>query len=242
MLVIPAIDLHQGKCVRLTQGRKDAATVYDGDPVNVAKAFEASGARMLHIVDLDGAFAETNLRNREVLGEIIRAIDIPIQFGGGLRAIKDVGLVIELGVARAVIGTVAVESPGLLMKMLDLFGSKHIAVGIDALNGKVMTRGWESQGSISALTLARRVVALGVGRVVYTDIQRDGTLTGLNINQTCMIAGAGLKVTASGGIASLADLKSLKAVNNCHIDSVIVGKALYEGRFTLEEAVKLGGE
>lgn len=241
MLVIPAIDLRQGKCVRLTQGRKEAATVYDGDPVEVAKGFEASGARMLHIVDLDGAFAETNLRNREVLREIIRAIDIPIQFGGGLRATEDVGLVIELGVARAVIGTVAVESPELLTKMLNLVGSKHLAVGIDARDGQVVTRGWETQEPISALTLARRVAAAGVERIVYTDVGRDGTLTGPTIDQTCLIASeSGLKVTASGGVSSLEDLKQLKALGVSGIDSVIVGKALYEGRFTLAEALTVG--
>jgi len=240
MLVIPAIDLRQGKCVRLTQGRKETATIYDGDPVEIAETFEAAGARMLHIVDLDGAFAETNLRNREVLREIIRAIHIPIQFGGGLRATEDVGRVIELGVARAVIGTVAVESPELLTEMLHLFGSKHLAVGIDARDGQVVTRGWETQEQISALTLARRAAAAGVERIVYTDVARDGTLTGTNVQETTLIAReSGLRVTASGGVSALDDLQRLKAVGESGVDSVIVGKALYEGRFTLAEALTL---
>jgi len=243
MLVIPAIDLRQGKCVRLTQGRKETATIYDGDPVEIAETFEAAGARMLHIVDLDGAFAETNLRNREVLREIIRAIHIPIQFGGGLRATEDVGRVIELGVARAVIGTVAVESPELLTEMLHLFGSKHLAVGIDARDGQVVTRGWETQEQISALTLARRAAAAGVERIVYTDVARDGTLTGTNVQETTLIAReSGLRVTASGGVSSLDDLRRLKALSESGIDSVILGKALYEVLFTLAEALTVADE
>ncbi len=243
MLVIPAIDLRQGKCVRLTQGRKETATIYDGDPVEIAETFEAAGARMLHIVDLDGAFAETNLRNREVLREIIRAIHIPIQFGGGLRATEDVGRVIELGVARAVIGTVAVESPELLTEMLHLFGSKHLAVGIDARDGQVVTRGWETQEQISALTLARRAAAAGVERIVYTDVARDGTLTGTNVQETTLIAReSGLRVTASGGVSSLDDLRRLKALSEFGIDSVILGKALYEVLFTLAEALTVADE
>lgn len=239
MLVLPALDLRDGCCVRLMQGRKDAATVYDANPIDVAQAFEAAGAKMLHVVDLDGAFAEPNARNRQVLRELIRSVDIPIQFGGGLRSTKDVEQVIELGVTRVVVGTMAVESIETLKKMLHLVGTEHIAAGIDARNGVVMTHGWEKQESISALTLALNVSAVGIQRVIYTDIQRDGTLTGPNIEQTCLIAGTGLKVTASGGISSLEDLK---AVSCCGVDSVIVGKALYEKHFTLEAAMKVAND
>ena len=238
MIILPAIDLRKGRCVRLTQGRKDSAKVYDGDPVDVAKAFAASGAEMLHVVDLDGAFAEPNSRNRQVLSDIIRAIDIPIQFGGGLRSSGAVKQVLELGVTRVVIGTVAAESLETLTRMIRLFGSRHIAVGIDAQGGRVVTHGWEQTESLSALTLAQRVAGLGVERVVYTDVGRDGTLAGPNIEQTCLIAGAGVKVTASGGVSSLQDLRDLRAVSGCGIDSVIIGKAFYEGRFTLEAALK----
>jgi len=237
MLVIPAIDLRQGKCVRLTQGRKEATTVY-GDPVEVAEAFERDGARMLHVVDLDGAFSESNGRNRDVVRDLVRAVTIPVQFGGGMRSIKDVEQVISLGVARVVIGTLAVESPDKLAEIVRLFGVDHVAVGIDARNGQVVTRGWETEEQMSALTLARRVAAAGVERIIYTDVQRDGMLTGVNIDQTCLIAEtSGLKITASGGIASLEDLERLGAVSHCGVDSVIVGKALYEGRFTLPEAI-----
>jgi phosphoribosylformimino-5-aminoimidazole carboxamide ribotide isomerase len=240
MLVIPAIDLRQGNCVRLTQGRKDAATVYDGDPVKVAEGFERDGARMIHVVDLDAAFSESNGRNREVLRDLVGAVSIPVQFGGGLRGAKDIEQVISLGVARVVIGTLAVESPDLLAKFVGSFGADHVAVGIDARNGKVMTRGWETEEQLTALTLASRVAAAGVERVIYTDVSRDGMLTGVNIDQTCLIAEtSGLKITASGGVASLADLERLRAVSHRGVDSVVVGKALYEGRFTLPDAIAI---
>ncbi|MDX6445418.1 MAG: phosphoribosylformimino-5-aminoimidazole carboxamide ribotide isomerase [Blastocatellia bacterium] len=240
MIVIPAIDLRQGNCVRLTQGRKDAATVYDGDPVKVAEGFERDGARMIHVVDLDGAFSESNGRNREVLRDLVGAVSIPVQFGGGLRGAKDVEQVISLGVDRVVIGTLAVESPELLAKFVGLFGADHLAVGIDARNGQVMTRGWETEEQMTALTLAQRVAAAGVERIIYTDVSRDGMLTGVNIDQTCLVAEtSGLKITASGGVASLNDLELLRAVSHRGVDSVIVGKALYEGRFTLPDAIAI---
>jgi len=240
MLILPAIDLHDGRCVRLTQGRKEAMKIYNANPVDVAQAFEAAGARMLHVVDLNAAFSRTNARNRQVLSELIRAVDIPIQFGGGLRSTKDVVEVIELGVTRVVIGTVAAESTGRLKTMVR-YARQHLVVGIDAKDGQVVTHGWNKQETLSALTLARRVSEIGIERVVYTDVVRDGTLTGPNIDQTCMIAGTGLKVTASGGVSSLEDLKRLKAASACGIDSVIVGKALYEGRFRLPEALRVLG-
>lgn len=239
MLIIPAIDLRNGQCVRLTQGRKEATTIYDSDPVAIAKSFQRAGARLLHIVDLDGAFAESNSRNRQMLSEIIRATDVPVQFGGGLRAIQDVKTVVELGVTRIVIGTVAVESPDTLKRLVRMFGGGRIAAAIDARDGQVVTRGWEREAKLPALELARRVAALGVERIVYTDVSRDGTLAGINIEQTCKLAReSGLKVTASGGISSLEDIRQLRDASHCGIDSVIVGKALYEGRFTLEEALQ----
>jgi phosphoribosylformimino-5-aminoimidazole carboxamide ribotide isomerase len=239
MLVIPAIDLREGRCIRLKQGRKEEATVYDGQPVEIAQSYQDNGARMLHIVDLDGAFSDPNSRNLQVLREIIRKIKIPVQFGGGLRVYKDVEKVIELGVSRVVIGTLAVESPETLRRVVRSFGGDRIAVGIDAKNGQVMTRGWENEGNISALELAQEVAALAVERIIYTDVARDGMLTGVNIEQTCMIAReSGLKVTASGGVSSLEDIKLLRTASGCGIDSVIVGKALYEGRFTLKDALQ----
>ena len=237
MLIIPAIDLQKGKCVRLSQGRKETTTIYDGDPIKVAKDFELAGAHMLHIVDLDAAFSERVSPNRLLLREIIRAIQIPVQFGGGLRKPDDVKEVIELGVRRAIVGTLAVESPETLKELVQIFGSDHIAVGIDAKDGEVMVRGWELEGKIRAVELAHVVAKAGVERIIYTDVARDGMLTGLNIKQTFLLAReSGLKVTASGGVSSLNDIKRLNELSAFGVDSVIVGKALYERRFTLKEA------
>lgn len=238
MLIIPAIDLHGGLCVRLRQGRRQEAKVYDGDAVEIASSYQSDGARMLHIVDLDGAFADPNSLNRRVLGKIVSTIGIPVQFGGGLRTLEDIEQVIELGVSRVVVGTLAVESPETLRQALQSFGGASVAVGIDARDGQVMTRGWEKEESVSAIELAQRVAAAGVERIVYTDVRRDGMLSGVSIEQTCEIARAsGLKVTASGGIASLDDIQRIRSVSECGIDSVIVGTAIYEGRFTLKEAL-----
>jgi len=238
MLIIPAIDLRSGRCVRLTQGRRNSAKVYEDNPVEIARTFEAAGAQMLHVVDLDGAFSESNFRNRQVLREIVQTTGIPVQFGGGLRHEEDVSEVVGLGVARVVIGTLAVESPETLEKLLRQFGTERIAVGIDAKEGRVVTSGWEKEELVSALDFALQVAALGAERIIYTDVARDGMLTGPNLEAACAIARAsGLKVTASGGVASLENIERL-ATSNCGIDSVIVGKALYEGRFTIGEALK----
>jgi phosphoribosylformimino-5-aminoimidazole carboxamide ribotide isomerase len=238
MLIIPAIDLRDGRCVRLTQGRRQEAKVYDGDPVEIAQKFEAAGARMLHVIDLDGAFADRNARSRKVVRRIIRSVEIPVQFGGGLRSVTDVQQMIEYGAAQVVIGTLAAESPETLEKFVQLFGFR-ICVGIDARKGVVLTHGWEREVKLGAAELARRVADAGVDRVVYTDVSRDGTLGGVNLEQTCEIARAsGLRVTASGGVSSLGDITRLKSIKGCGVDSCIVGKALYEGRFTLQEALR----
>jgi phosphoribosylformimino-5-aminoimidazole carboxamide ribotide isomerase len=238
MLVIPAIDLQKGKCVRLSQGQKETATVYDGDPVKVAKDFELAGAGMLHVVDLDAAFSDPHSPNRHILLQIIEAINIPVQFGGGLRNVDEVKAVLEAGVERAIVGTLAVESPQTLEKLVQLFGGERVAVGIDAKDGEVMVRGWETQGRIKAIDLARTVASSGVQRIVYTDVTRDGMLTGPNLEQTLLLAReSGLKVTASGGVSSIDDLKQVNGLSAFGVDSVIVGKALYEGRFGFEEAL-----
>ena len=239
MLIIPAIDLQNGKCVRLSQGRKDAPIVYNDDPITVAKDFELAGAQLLHIVDLDAAFSDSGSPNRDLLGQIIRAIEIPVQFGGGLRTAKDVEEMIKLGVRRAIVGTLAVESPETVADLVRDFGNDRIAVGIDAKNGEVMVRGWKQRGKISAAELARIVAQAGVERIIYTDVTRDGMLMGPNVEQTRLLAReSGLKVTASGGVSSLADLERLKHLAPFGVDSVIVGKALYERRFTFAEATR----
>jgi phosphoribosylformimino-5-aminoimidazole carboxamide ribotide isomerase len=237
MLIIPAIDLKSGLCVRLLQGRKSEMTVYNEDPVEVARAFASAGAEIIHVVDLDGAFNEVGSTNRAVVRKIIGAVDVPIEFGGGIRTIEDVRQLCDVGVTRVVIGTMAAEEPDMLVKFVDEF-STQICVGIDARDGRVMTRGWETAMPLMAVDLARSVAECGVERIIYTDIARDGALVGPNIEQTLAVAeAANVRVTASGGVSSLDDIKRLRDAGDARVDSVIVGKALYEGKFKLEEAV-----
>ena len=239
MLVIPAIDLKNGSCVRLVQGRKTDVTLYDENPVEVAKQFAAAGARMIHVVDLDGAFKGGESPNRAVVKRIVQAVAVPVEFGGGVRTIDDVQQLSDAGVARVVLGTVAVESPNLLRDLIARFGEK-ICVGIDARNGQATTHGWEKETRIEAKDLATFVVSCGVQRIIYTDISRDGMLTGPNIEQTVAVArAANVSVTASGGVSSLDDLRRLRDAGEPLLDSVIVGKALYEQKFKLEDAINL---
>jgi phosphoribosylformimino-5-aminoimidazole carboxamide ribotide isomerase len=239
MIVIPAIDLKNGLCVRLLQGRKSEMTIYNEDPVAVAKEFEAAGAEMIHVVDLDGAFNEDRSPNRAVVMRMIDAVDVPIEFGGGIRTLEDVQQLCDSGVARVVLGTLAVESPEALRDFVNRFSSK-ICVGIDARDGRVMTRGWEAAAPVIAVELARSVADCGVERIIYTDIARDGMLSGPNIEQTVAVArAANVSVTASGGVSSLDDIKRLRDADDSRLDSVIVGKALYEGKFKLEEAMRV---
>jgi phosphoribosylformimino-5-aminoimidazole carboxamide ribotide isomerase len=239
MVVIPAIDLKKGQCVRLLQGRKSDVTVYNDDPVQVAREFAAAGAEMIHVVDLDGAFNEVESPNRAVVRRIVDAVDVAIEFGGGVRSLDDVQRLSDAGVARVVLGTVAAESPSTLRDFVNIFGSQ-ICVGIDARDGRVMTRGWEMATPLMATEFARSVAECGVERIIYTDIARDGALVGPNIEQTLAVAeAANMSVTASGGVSSLDDIKRLRDAGDPRVDSLIVGKALYEGKFTIEEAIKI---
>ena len=238
MIVIPAIDLKHGQCVRLLQGRKSDVTVYNDDPVAVAKEFASAGAKMIHVVDLDGAFSGAGSANRAVVKSIVAAVDVPVEFGGGVRTLQDVEELCEAGVARVVLGTIAAEAPELLKNFVAGFGAR-ICVGIDARDGRVMTRGWEATSTVMAVELARAVAACGVERIVYTDIARDGMLVGPNIEQTlALVRAADVNVTASGGVSSLEDIGRLRDAGEPRLDSVIVGKALYEGKFKLEEAIE----
>ncbi|HZS05693.1 MAG TPA: 1-(5-phosphoribosyl)-5-[(5-phosphoribosylamino)methylideneamino]imidazole-4-carboxamide isomerase [Blastocatellia bacterium] len=237
MIIIPAIDLRGGRCVRLAQGEPSAETVYCENPVKIATQFVDAGAEMLHVVNLDGALNQNDSANLKALERLLPAVNVPIQFGGGVRSIDDVRRLDELGATRIVIGTTAIENPILLQHIVDEFGST-IVVGIDAREGRVATRGWQKVLDITAIDFAQKVAAMGVERIVYTDIARDGMLTGVNLDATREIAEAsGLRVTASGGVATLDDIYDLKELEDCGVDSVIIGKALYEGRFTLEEAL-----
>ena len=242
MIIIPAIDLRGGRCVRLTQGQASAETVYSENPVAVAKRWHAAGAEMLHIVNLDGAMNLDDGKNLRALDDILYAVNLPIQFGGGVRSIADVQKLDDLGVTRIVVGTAAIENPLLLQNMLDEFGST-IVVGIDARNGMVALRGWQKTADITALDLAQKVADMGIERIVYTDIARDGMMSGINLEATREIAEvSGLKVTASGGVATLEDIYSVKELEEFGVDSLIIGKALYEGSFTLEDALDAADE
>jgi phosphoribosylformimino-5-aminoimidazole carboxamide ribotide isomerase len=242
MIIIPAIDLRGGRCVRLAQGRAADETVYSENPVRVARRWYDEGAEMLHIVNLDGALSKKDADNLKALERILYEVNIPVQFGGGVRSADDVRRLDELGATRIVIGTTAVENPVLLEHIVDQFGST-IVVGIDAREGRVALRGWEKLSHLEPVALAQRVAEMGVERIVYTDISRDGMMTGVNLEATRQIAEAsGLKVTASGGVASLDEIYALRELEPSGVDSVIIGKALYEGLFTLEEALDAAEE
>ena len=240
MQIIPAIDLKDGHCVRLAQGQKDQVTTYSADPIAVARRFADSGAQTIHVVDLDAAFEGAASRNRLVVKDIARQVNAQIQFGGGIRTEDDVDSLLNGGIGRVVVGTLAAESPKVLEQLIKKFGSR-VAVGIDARDGVVMTRGWEKMTGLAARDCAVAIARLGVERIIYTDIKRDGMLSGPNIEQTLAIARAArIRVTASGGVSSLNDLEKLMAADEPLVDSDIVGKALYENSFTLEEALKVG--
>ncbi len=237
MIIIPAIDLRGGRCVRLTQGQASAETVYSENPVKIAKRWYDEGAELLHIVNLDAALNQDDTANLKALESILYEVNIPVQFGGGVRTLDAVRRLDELGATRIVIGTTAIENPVLLQHIIDEFGST-IVVGIDARDGKVALRGWEKISNLDALDFAQQVAGMGIERIVYTDIARDGMLSGINLEATRAIAEAsGIHVTASGGVATLDDIYAVKELEEYGVDSVIVGKALYEGVFTLEEAL-----
>ncbi len=237
MIIIPAIDLRGGRCVRLTQGEPSAETVYSENPVSIARSFIEAGAEMIHVVNLDGALNQNDAANLKALERLLSAVTVPVQFGGGVRSLDDARRLDDLGATRIVIGTTAIENPILLQNIIEEFGST-IVVGIDAREGRVATRGWQKTLEMTAIELAQKVAAMGVERIVYTDIARDGMLTGVNLEATREIAEtSGLHVTASGGVATLDDIYDLKELEEYGVDSVIIGKALYEGRFTLEEAL-----
>lgn len=236
MLIIPAIDLRSGQCVRLVEGKLDQETVYSNDPVAQAKTWEDLGAKMIHLVDLDGAFTGSP-QNLEVIKKIIKAVKTPVELGGGIRDLDTIKMLLELGVQRVILGTIAIYNPDLVREACALYGDRVI-VGIDGKNGKVAIEGWESTVEKTVVDLALEMKKLGVTRVVFTDVRRDGTMKGPNLESTRELAEkTGLKVVASGGVSSLADIKNLKALEPYGVDSVIMGKALYTGDVKLEEAL-----
>lgn len=238
MLIIPAIDLREGKCVRLVEGRLDRETVYSNDPVAMAALWQNEGAGMLHLVDLDGAFSGTP-KNLDVIKDILSTIDIPVQVGGGIRNLEMVERLLELGASRVILGTVAILKPDLVKEACSRFGDS-VLVGIDGRNGRVAIEGWGVTVDKETIELAKEVKELGVKRVVFTDIRRDGTLMGPNLEATGELAReTGLKVIASGGVSKIDDLRLLKRLEPLGVDSVIMGKALYDGTVELKEALAI---
>ncbi|MGL5033203.1 MAG: 1-(5-phosphoribosyl)-5-[(5-phosphoribosylamino)methylideneamino]imidazole-4-carboxamide isomerase [Microcystaceae cyanobacterium] len=241
MEIIPAIDLLDGRCVRLYQGDYQQSEVYHENPVEVARQWAEQGASRLHLVDLDGAKAGKPV-NLPTIEAIIRAIDIPVQVGGGLRDRSFVAQLLDLGVERVILGTIAVEQPELVGRLCAEF-PQQILVGIDARDGKVATRGWLETSTVEATVLAKEMENLGAAAIIYTDIHRDGTLVGPNLEALrAMATPLNIPVIASGGVSALRDLLSLLSLESLGVQSVIVGKALYTGAVNLEEAIRAIGQ
>ncbi len=235
MQLYPAIDIKNGQCVRLKQGLFDNVTVYSDTPADMAKLWESKGATFLHLVDLDGALSGRPV-NLDAVRRILETVSIPVELGGGIRSKEVVKELLDLGVTRVIIGTRAVERPEFMKELTETFGSDRIVLGVDAKDGLVAVEGWEKVSSMKALELCQMMKEMGVRHVVYTDISRDGMLSGPNVEATKELTRqTGLNVIASGGVSSMEDLEALYEAG---IAGAITGKALYEGRIPLEEAVR----
>ncbi|WP_085907698.1 1-(5-phosphoribosyl)-5-[(5-phosphoribosylamino)methylideneamino]imidazole-4-carboxamide isomerase [Kiloniella majae] len=238
MIVFPAIDLKDGEAVRLLKGEMDTATVFNSNPAAQAKEFEDAGFEFLHMVDLNGAF-EGRPVNRAVVENIVKTVSMPTQLGGGIRDIKTIEQWLDAGVTRVILGTVAVKNPELVMEACKKFPGK-IVVGIDARGGMVATEGWAETSDLKATDLARKFEDAGVSAIVYTDIDRDGLLQGCNVESTANLARAiSIPVIASGGVASVEDIKQLKLVEDAGIEGVICGRSIYDGRIDAKEALAI---
>ena len=235
-LVIPAIDLRGGQCVRLYQGSYARETVYFDDPVKMAKLWRVQNARTLHLVDLDAARGSPQ-NNRDKIRAICKALDVPVQLGGGIRTMEDVEEVLELGIYRVIIGTAAVRNPDLVNEAIERFSASRIAVGIDARDGEVRVQGWTEGSGVDAVDLALDMEKRGCRRIVYTDIGRDGTLEGPNIEayRTLGKQLSNARITASGGVGGYEDLLRINELKAYRVDSVIVGRALYDNKFPCQQ-------
>jgi phosphoribosylformimino-5-aminoimidazole carboxamide ribotide isomerase len=238
VIIIPAIDLKDGKCVRLLQGRMDAETVFSDDPTAMAQKWESSGAELIHVVDLDGA-VEKSPKNLSAIGDIVGGVSIPIQVGGGIRNMETIDMYLELGVRRVIIGTEAIRNPQLVKDAC----KKHpdrVIVGIDARNGRVAIEGWTRDTDTLAVDLAKQFEDCGVSAINFTDIHRDGMETGPNLDETRRLAEAvSIPVVASGGVGSIEDVKNLLSLEASGIVGMISGRALYTGALDLSEAIGL---
>lgn len=241
MIIYPAIDIRGGRCVRLTEGRFDAETVFADDPAEMALKWAGIGAEFLHLVDLDGALAGEG-KNVPVIERILQSVNIPVQLGGGIRNLETIEKLLALGVTRLILGSAAVKNPQLVEEACKKYPG-HIAVGIDAKNGEVAIEGWGKGSGVAATELAKQMAAYGVETIIYTDISRDGMLSGVNVEATAALARAcGVPIIASGGVASLEDIRRVKAVEADGVQGCIIGKAIYTGAVDLKEALALAKE
>ncbi len=249
MQIFAAIDLKDGKCVRLTQGDPNAETIYGEDPAAIAETWETIGVDWLHVVNLDGAFGDPakSAKNIDALQAILDRVTTPVQFGGGLRSPEDIKRALEMGVSRVVIGSMAADRPRQMLDVLGQFGPEQIVLGLDVKQGKVATHGWRKMANTSALDLVQLIHTAGLRHVIYTDISRDGMLSGVNLEMAVALAEAGnkpetsnrFKVIVSGGVAGLDDVKQVKAHEDKGLEGLIIGKALYTGAVDLSEAMRL---
>jgi len=238
MIIIPAVDIKNGKCVRLLQGRMDDETIYSDDPETMALKWAQIGAQLVHVIDLDGAF-EKSPQNIGVIRKILQSVNVPIQLGGGIRNLETVHMYLELGVKRVIIGTEAIKKPEFVKKICKIY-PEQIVVGIDARNGRVAIDGWTHTTGIEAIELAKEFEDCGVAAINFTDIQRDGMQTGPNLDATLQLAQAvSIPVVASGGVSSIEDIKNLLPFERAGVVGVIVGRALYSGQLDLKEALDL---
>ena len=241
MIIFPPLDIRGGKCVRLLKGDFKQETVFSDRPEEMAKKWQAQGAEFLHLVDLDGALAGES-RNLETVRAILAAVDIPVELGGGIRTMKNIDDVLSLGVRRVILGSVAVRDPGLVKEACARYGDR-IVVGIDAKDGIVAVDGWGVSGDVEAAALAREMKKAGVKTIIYTDISRDGTLSGVNVEATAKLAReSGVNVVASGGVKSLSDIEALKPYEKDGIEGVIVGKSIYMGTLDLAQAIEIAAK
>lgn len=239
MIIFPAIDIRDGKCVRLFKGDFNQETVFSDKPEEMAEKWQAEGAEFLHLVDLDGALAGKS-QNLATVKKIIAAVNIPVELGGGIRTMKNIDEVLALGVKRVILGSVAVKNPDLVKEACAKYGER-IVVGIDAKDGIVAVDGWGVSGNVDVIKLAKEMAKAGVKTIIYTDISRDGTLAGVNVEATAKLAReSGINIVASGGVKSTADIKALLPYEKDGIEGVIVGKSIYMKTLDLAEAIEIG--
>lgn len=239
MIIFPAIDIRDGKCVRLFKGDFNQETVFSDKPEEMAEKWQAEGAEFLHLVDLDGALAGKS-QNLATVKKIIAAVNIPVELGGGIRTMENIDEVLALGVKRVILGSVAVKNPEFVKEACAKYGER-IVVGIDAKDGIVAVDGWGVSGNVDVITLAKEMAKAGVKTIIYTDISRDGTLAGVNVEATAKLAReSGINIVASGGVKSTADIKALLPYEKDGIEGVIVGKSIYMKTLDLAEAIEIG--